>query len=130
LKRSVEGKNEMMITKDSIIRRNANGSFIHHSAPMPLAGSHAWTRDAAPVGAQVGGVGPDALGYREYNQTMRSFPQGKVGNTDPVREDGAYRHVLARWKTGGEVDRTACRSGCPDGAQGRPGTLGEGAGGG
>jgi hypothetical protein len=35
---------------------------------------------------------------------MRSFPQGKIGGTDPQREDGAYRHVLARWKTGSEVE--------------------------
>jgi hypothetical protein len=98
LKRSVEGKNEMMITKDSIIRRNADGSFLHHGAPIPL------TRDAVPVGSEVGGIGEKSFGYREYNQTNRPVPQGKIGNTDPQREDGAYRHVLARWKTGAEVE--------------------------
>jgi hypothetical protein len=90
----VERKNEMMITKDSIIRRNANGSLFHHSAPMPL------TLDAAPVG----GIGSASEGYEQYNQTNRPAPQGRIGNTDPQREDGAYRHVLARWKTGAEVE--------------------------
>jgi hypothetical protein len=91
----------MTFTRDKIIRRNANGSFIHHSAPMPLEG---WTRDAAPVGSEVGGIGEASFGYAENNQTMRSFPQGKIGTTDPQRADGAYRHVLARWTTGAEVE--------------------------
>jgi hypothetical protein len=99
----VEGKNEMMITKDSIIRRNADGSMFHYSAPMPLPG-FGRVRDAAPVGSEVGGIGEASFGYAENNRTMRSFPQGRIANTDPQREDGAYRHVLARWKTGGEVE--------------------------
>jgi len=80
-----------MITKDTIIRRNANGSMLHHSAPMPL------TLDAAPVGSEVGGIGESSFGYAENNRTMRSFPQGKIGGTDPQREDGAIRDVLACW---------------------------------
>jgi hypothetical protein len=82
----------MMITKDSIIRRNADGSMFHHSAPMPIPG-FGRVRDAAPVG----GIGEASFGYRENNQTMRSFPQGKIGNTDPRRADGAIRDVLACW---------------------------------
>ena len=94
----------MMITKDLIIRRNANGSMLHHSAPMPLPG-FGRVRDGAPVGSEVGGIGESSFGYAENNnRTMRSFPQGRIGNTDPKREDGAYRHVLARWKTGAEVE--------------------------
>ena len=93
----------MMITKDLIIRRNANGSLFHHGAPMPLPG-FGRVRDAAPVGSEVGGIGESSFGYAENNRTMRSFPQGRIGNTDPRREDGAYRHVLARWKTGAEVE--------------------------
>lgn len=88
----------MMITKDLIMRRNADGSMLHHSAPMPL------TLDAAPVGSEVGGIGESSFGYAENNRTMRSFPQGRVGNTDPQREDGATRNVLARWKTGAEIE--------------------------
>ena len=93
----------MMITKDSIIRRNANGSLFHHSAPMPLPG-FGRVRDAAPAGSEIAGIGESSFGYRENNQTMRSFSQGRIANTDPQREDGAYRHVLARWKTGAEVE--------------------------
>jgi hypothetical protein len=77
-------------------------SAISRGPSMPLGG---FTRDAAPVGSEVGGIGESSFGYAENNRTMRSFPQGKIGNTDPQREsDGAYRHVLARWKTGGEVE--------------------------
>jgi hypothetical protein len=93
----------MMITKDSIIRRNTNGSMFHHSAPMPIPG-FGRVRDAAPVGSEVGGIGENSFGYAENNRTMRSFPQGKIGGTDPQREDGAYRRVLARWKTGCEIE--------------------------
>jgi hypothetical protein len=93
----------MTITKNSIIRRNADGSMFHYSAPMPLPG-FGRVRDAAPVGSEVGGIGEASFGYAENNRTMRSFPQGRIANTDPQREDGAYRHVLARWKTGGEVE--------------------------
>ena len=93
----------MMITKDLIIRRNADGSMLHHSAPMPLQG-FGRVRDWTPVGSEVGGIGEKSFGYAENNRTMRSFPQGKIAGTDPQREDGAYRHVLARWKTGGEVE--------------------------
>ena len=75
----------MMFVRDKIIRRNANGSFLHHSAPMRL--------DAAPVA----GVGESSFGYAENNQTMRAFPQGKIGGTDPRRSDGAIRDVLACW---------------------------------
>jgi hypothetical protein len=92
----VEGKNEMMI-KDSIIRRNADGSMVHHSAPMPL------TLDAAPVGSEVGGIGAASLGYREYNQTNRPIPQGRIGNTDPRRADGAIRSVLCVWDADAET---------------------------
>jgi hypothetical protein len=28
----------MMITKDSIIRRNKDGSMFHHGAPVPIPG--------------------------------------------------------------------------------------------
>jgi hypothetical protein len=80
-----------MITQDRIIRHNADGSIFHHGAPMPL------TFDAAPVGSEVGGVVPDAFGYREYNQTMHPLVQGKVGGTNPQREDGALRSVLCSW---------------------------------
>jgi hypothetical protein len=102
LKRSVEGKNEMMITKDSIIRRNADGSIFHHGAPMPLPG-FGRVRDAAPVGSEVGGIGESSFGYAENNRTMRSFPQGKVGNTAPQREDGAIRSVLCVWDADAET---------------------------
>jgi hypothetical protein len=97
LKRSVEGKNEMMVTKDSIIRRNADGSFLHHGAPMSLA------RDAAPVGSEVGGIGTASAGYREYNQTNRPIQQGRIGGTDPQREDGAIRSVLCVWDADAET---------------------------
>jgi hypothetical protein len=93
----------MMITKDSIVRHNRDGSMLHHGAPIPLPG-FGRVRDAAPVGSEVGGIGESSFGYAENNRTMRSFPQGKIGNTDPRREDGAYRHVLARWKTGAEAE--------------------------
>ena len=83
----------MMITKDSIIRRNANGSILHHGAPMPLPG-FGRVRDAAPSGSVVAGIGESSFGYAENNRTMRSFPQGRIGNTDPQREDGAIRSVL------------------------------------
>jgi hypothetical protein len=93
-----EGKNEMMITKDSIVRRNADGSMFHHSAPMPL------TLDAAPVGSEVGGIGENSFGYAENNRTNRPFPQGKIGNTDPQRADGAIRSVLCVWDADAETE--------------------------
>jgi hypothetical protein len=80
----LKGKNEMMITKDSIIRRNADGSFLHHSAPMRL--------DAAPVGSEAGGIGEESLGYRENNRTNRP-----IAGTEARRSDGAIRDVLACW---------------------------------
>jgi hypothetical protein len=97
-----EGKNEMMITKDSIVRRNANGSMLHHSAPMAIPG-FGRVHDAAPVGSEVGGIGESSFGYAENNRTMRSFPQGKIGNTDPRREDGAIRSVLCVWDADAET---------------------------
>jgi hypothetical protein len=93
----------MTFTKDTIVRRNADGSFLHYSAPMPLPG-FGRVRDAAPTGSEVGGIGERSLGYAENSKTMYAPSQGKIGGTDPQREDGAYRHVLARWKTGGEVE--------------------------
>jgi hypothetical protein len=84
-----EGKNEMMFTKDTIIRRNDDGSFLHHSAPMPLAGR---ARDAAPTGSTVGGVGEESMGYRENNRTNRP-----IAGTEARRSDGAIRDVLACW---------------------------------
>lgn len=36
--------------------------------------------------------------------TTRAIPQGKIGGTNPRREDGTIRHVLARWKTGSEIE--------------------------
>lgn len=88
----------MTFAKDKIVRRNANGSFLHHGAPMPL------TRDAAPTGSEVGGIGPASLGYREYNRTMHPLAQGKVGGTDPQREDGALRSVLCSWDVDCETE--------------------------
>jgi hypothetical protein len=75
-----KGPNEMKFERDKIVRRNADGSFLHYSSPVPLGG---FTRDAAPVGSEVGGIGENSFGYAENNLTMRSFPQGKIGNTDP-----------------------------------------------
>ena len=99
----------MMITKDSIIRRNADGSYLHHGAPMPLAG---FARDAAPVGSEVGGIGESRLVIAENNQTNASFPQGRIGNTDPQREDGAIRSMFwCRWNT----DARDCKSSRKDG---------------
>lgn len=92
----------MMISKDSIIRRNANGSILHHGAPMPLPG-FGRVRDAAPSGSVVAGIGESSFGYAENNRTMRSFPQGRIGNTDPQREDGAIRSVLCVWDADAET---------------------------
>jgi hypothetical protein len=97
----VKDENKMTFTRDKIIGRDASGRVLHHSAPMPLDG---FNRDAAPVGSEVGGIGEASFGYAENNRTMRAYAQGKIGGTDPQREDGAYRHVLARWKTGSEVE--------------------------
>jgi hypothetical protein len=80
-----------MITKDSIIRRNADGSIFHHGAPMPLPG-FGRVRDGAPVGSEVGGTGEESAGYRENNRTNRP-----IAGTDPRRADGAIRDVLACW---------------------------------
>jgi hypothetical protein len=85
----LKGKNEMMLTKDSIIRRNADGSFLHHSEPAPLNG---FTRDAAPAGSTVGGIGEESMGYRENNRTNRP-----IAGTEARRSDGAIRDVLACW---------------------------------
>jgi hypothetical protein len=95
LKRSVEGKNEMMITKDSIIRRNADGSIFHHGAPVPIPGGR--VRDAAPVGSVVGGTGEESTGYRENNRTNRP-----IAGTQ--RADGAVRNVLACWNPDAETE--------------------------
>ena len=76
----------MMITKDSIVRRNADGSMFHHGAPMPL------TLDAAPVGSEVAGIGEESMGYRENNRTNRP-----IAGTEARRSDGAIRDVLACW---------------------------------
>ena len=76
----------MMITKDSIVRRNADGSMFHHGAPMPL------TLDAAPVGSEVAGIGEELMGYRENNRTNRP-----IAGTEARRSDGAIRDVLACW---------------------------------
>jgi hypothetical protein len=93
LKRSVEGKNEMMITKDSIIRRNADGTFLHHGASVPLF------RDAAPAGSKVGGTGEESTGYRENNRTNRP-----IAGTEARRSDGAIRDVLACWGADRETE--------------------------
>jgi hypothetical protein len=69
------------------------GSFMHYGTPMPLSG----TRDAAPVGAEVGGIGERSLGYAENSKTMYAPLQGKVAGTDPQRADGATRSVLWMW---------------------------------
>jgi hypothetical protein len=82
LVKTLKGKNEMMITKDSIVGRNANGSIFHHGAAMPIPG---WTRDAAPVGSEVGGIGTSSLGYAENSLTMRP-----IAGTQ--RADGAVRN--------------------------------------
>jgi hypothetical protein len=74
----------MMFTKDTIIRRNADGSFLHHSAPMRL--------DAAPVGSEVGGIGEESMGYLQNNKTNRP-----IAGTEARRADGAIRDVLACW---------------------------------
>jgi hypothetical protein len=84
----------MMITKDSIIRRNADGSFLHHSVPMPLAGR---ARDAAPTGSKVDGTGTSSLGYAENSLTMRP-----IAGTQ--RADGAVRSVLACWNPDAETE--------------------------
>jgi hypothetical protein len=81
---------------------NRDGSFLHHGAPVPLPG-FSRVRDAAPVGAEVGGIGENSFGYSENNRTMRSFPQGKIGGTDPQREDGAYRRTLCVWAADAET---------------------------
>src|SRR5580704_12419197 len=75
-----------MNTKDSIVRRNADGSMFHHGAPMPLC------RDAAPTGSTVGGTGEESMGYRENNRTNRP-----IAGTEARRSDGAIRDVLACW---------------------------------
>jgi hypothetical protein len=93
-----KGSSEVKFERDSIIRRNADGSYFHHGAPTSL------TRDAAPVGSEVGGVGENSAGYRENSKTMYAPLQGKVGGTNPQREDGATRNILARWKTGCEIE--------------------------
>jgi hypothetical protein len=80
--------------RDSIVRRNKDGSFLHHSAPMPMGG---FTRDAAPVGSEVAGIGEESFGYREYNRTNRPILQGRIGNIGSRRDDGAIRSVLCVW---------------------------------
>jgi hypothetical protein len=102
MKFSVERKNEMMITKDSIIRRNANGSMFHHGAPMPIPG-FGRVSDAASAGSKIGGIGSASEGYEQYNQTNRPIPQGRIGNTDPYRADGAIRGVLCVWDADAET---------------------------
>jgi hypothetical protein len=94
------GENKMMITKDSIIRRNRDGSYLHHGAPIPLPG---FGRDAAPVGSEVGGIGEESLGYRENNRTNRPIPQGRIGNIGSRRDDGAIRSVLCVWDADAET---------------------------
>jgi len=92
----------MMVTKDSIVRRNANGSMLHHSAPMPLPG-FGRVRDAASTGSEVAGTGENSLAYREYNQTNRPIPQGRIGNIGARRDDGAIRSVLCVWDADAET---------------------------
>src|SRR2546422_7824763 len=89
----IEGNNEMTFERNKTARRIAPAS-LQYTAPEKLF------RDAAPTGSVVGRVGEGSEGYSEYNKTNRSFPQGKIGGTDPQRGDGAIRHVLAQWKTG------------------------------
>jgi hypothetical protein len=91
-----ERKNEMMITKDSIVRRNADGSIFHHGAPMPLPGFGS-VRDAAPTGSKVDGTGTSSLGYAENSLTMRP-----IAGTQ--RADGAVRNVLACWNPDAETE--------------------------
>jgi len=91
----IEGKDEMTI-KDSIIRRNADGSFLHYGAPVPLFGR---ARDAAPTGSEVGGVGENSLAYREYNQTNRP-----IAGSEARRGDGAIRDILACWPADSETE--------------------------
>jgi hypothetical protein len=67
---------------------------------MPLAGR---ARDAAPVGSEVGGTGAASAGYREYNQTNRPIPQGRIGNIGARRDDGAIRSVLCVWDADAET---------------------------
>ena len=73
--------------KNSIVRRQI-GPVLMYDPPVRLGG---FARDAAPVGSEVGGVGGGSFGYAEKHRTMRSLPQGKIGDTDPQREDGAMR---------------------------------------
>ena len=88
--------------RDSIVRRNADGSYLHHSAPMPLSG-FGRVRDAAPVGSEVAGTGENSLAYREYNQTNRPISQGRIGNIGARRDDGAIRSVLCVWDADAET---------------------------
>jgi hypothetical protein len=90
----IEGKNEMMITKDTIIRRNADGSFLHHGASVLLPG-FGRVRDGDPVG----GIGEESLGYRENNRTNRP-----IAGTEARRADGAIRDVLACWGADRETE--------------------------
>ena len=92
----------MMIKKDSIIRRNADGSMLHHSAPMPLPG-FGRVRDEAPTGSVVGGVGPASLGYRENSRTMGEPRRGNIETLGQDRSD-ATANILATWATGAEVE--------------------------
>jgi hypothetical protein len=86
--------------RDSIVRRNKDGSFLHHSAPMPMGG---FTRDVAPVGSEVAGIGEESFGYREYDRTNRPTPQGRIGNIGSRRDDGAIRSVLCVWDADAET---------------------------
>jgi hypothetical protein len=85
--------------KDSIVRRQI-GPVLMYDPPVRFGG---FARDAAPVGSEVGGIGESSFGYAENNRTMRSFPQGRISNTDPQREDGAIRSVLCVWDADAET---------------------------
>jgi hypothetical protein len=93
-----DGKSEM-IGKDSIVRRNRDGSYLHHSAPFSLDG---FARDAAPVGSEVGGIGEESMGYRKNSRTT-STRRGKIETLGQGRSD-AVANVLATWATGSEVE--------------------------
>jgi hypothetical protein len=98
----IKDQNKMTFTRDSIVGRNANGSFIHHSAPMPLPG-FGRVRDAAPTGSTVGGVGTSSAGYAENSRTMGDPRRGKIEDLGRERSD-ATANVLASWATGSEVE--------------------------